>query len=81
MKNLYIVMGLILFLSPVVAYANGDGTPPPDVDSQISSSETSFVGARILHEGVEISGGWTDIGIYEDDSQIYGFWQGDSLFF
>ena len=81
MKNLNIVIGLLMTLLPLTSFANDNGSPPQEVESQISETETSFIGARILHEGVEITGGSPDMGIYEDDSQIYGFWQGDSLFF
>ena len=81
MNKLSFIFFAIAMMVSSNSFANGAGTPPPVIDSQISSTETSFIGARILHEGTEIYGGMPDTGIYEDDSQIYGFWQGDSLFF
>ena len=81
MKRIDLIIGLLLALLTFRAYAE-DGTPPPDVESQISEGDTSFVGARVLKSGVEIWGGDTYIGPYEDEeTQRYGFWQGDTYFF
>ena len=56
--------------------------PPEPIVSEVSNTDTSFVGARILKEGAEVSGGEPYTGIYEDiETQSYGFWQGDTLFF
>lgn len=79
--SLTIVLVMLVAAILTDVYANTIGAQPPEIESQISSTETSFIGARILHQGQEISGGLSQVGIYEDASQIYGFWQGDSLFF
>ena len=81
MRKLDIIIGILLALLSYQAYAE-DGDPPPDIESEVSETDTSFVGARILQEGEEVWGGEPYIGIYEDDStDSYGFWQGDTLFF
>ena len=75
----YIPIMLALMIG--TAYAQ-QGMPPLEIDSGISATDTSFVGARILKEGTEIWGGDPYAGIYDDvDTQSYGFWQGDTLFF
>jgi hypothetical protein len=73
---------------PATAVANtGDGAPPEGVVSQISETETSYTGARILKAGTEIFGGDVAPGVYMDDNHEnedldrYGYWQGDTLFF
>ena len=81
MKKLDIIIAFWLALLSYQAYAE-DGNPPPDIESEVSETDTSFVGARILQEGEEVWGGEPYLGIYEDDlTQSYGFWQGDTLFF
>mgnify|MGYP003630439209 CR=1 FL=1 len=81
MKKLDIFLGLLLSLVTLYAYAN-QGMPPLEIESGVSSTDTSFVGARILSEGEEIQGGDLYTGIYDDvETQAYGFWQGDTLFF
>lgn len=66
---------------------NGDGEAPEVVESQISETETSYTGARILKAGTEIFGGDVAPGVYVDDKNEsedlyrYGYWQGDTLFF
>jgi len=81
MTKLNIILGITLSLLTTYAYAE-DGTPPNEVESEVSETDTSFVGARILKEGAEVSGGEPYTGIYEDiETQSYGFWQGDTLFF
>ena len=80
MTKLNIILGITLSLLTTYAYAQG--TPPNEVESEVSETDTSFVGARILKEGAEVSGGEPYTGIYEDiETQSYGFWQGDTLFF
>jgi len=75
----YIPMLLALMMG--TAYAQ-QGVPPIEIESGISATDTSFIGARILKEGTEIWGGEPYVGIYDDyDTQSYGFWQGDTLFF
>jgi hypothetical protein len=75
----YIPMLLALMMG--TAYAQ-QGVPPIEIESGISATDTSFIGARILKEGTEIWGGDPYVGIYDDyDTQNYGFWQGDTLFF
>ena len=81
MKKLDIFLGLFLSLATFYAYAN-QGMPPLEIESGVSATDTSFVGARILSEGEEIQGGDLYTGIYDDyEAQAYGFWQGDTLFF
>ena len=81
MRKLDIIIGILLALLTHQAYAE-DGTPPNEVESEVSETDTSFVGARILQEGNEVWGGDTYTGIYDDtETQSYGFWQGDTLFF
>ncbi len=81
MTKLNIILGITLSLLTTYAYAE-EGTPPNEVESEVSETDTSFVGARILKEGAEVSGGEPYTGIYEDnETQSYGFWQGDTLFF
>jgi len=76
-----LIIGVILALFAFKAYAE-DGSPPPDVESEVSDTDTSFVGARILKQGDEVWGGEAYIGPYEDESTDgYAFWQGDTLFF
>ena len=54
---------------PATAVANtGDGAPPEGVVSQISETETSYTGARILKAGTEIFGGDVAPGVYMDDN-------------
>mgnify|MGYP003115320579 CR=1 FL=1 len=81
MKKLDIILGIILSLMTFYAYAQ-QGNPPLEVESGVSETDTSFIGARILQEGMEVWGGDAYTGIYDDnDTQTYGFWQGDTLFF
>ena len=81
MRKLDTILGIALSLLTFYAYAQ-QGMPPEPITSQISETETSFIGARILQQGTEVLGGDAYIGIYEDyDTQTYGFWQGDTLFF
>ena len=81
MRKLDIILGIALSLLTGYAYAQ-QGMPPEPITSQISETETSFIGARILQQGTEVLGGDAYTGIYEDyDTQTYGFWQGDTLFF
>tara|TARA_Y100001938_G_scaffold65315_1_gene90826 strand:- start:234 stop:1913 length:1680 start_codon:yes stop_codon:yes gene_type:complete len=81
MRKLDIILGIVLSLLTFYAYAQ-QGMPPEPITSQISETETSFIGARILQQGTEVIGGDAYTGIYEDyDTQTYGFWQGDTLFF
>jgi len=81
MKKLDIIFGIILSLLTTYAYANV-GMPPEPIESGLSGTDTSFVGARILSQGEEIQGGDIYAGIYDDiETQSYGFWQGDTLFF
>ena len=81
MKKLDIIFGIILSLLTTYTYANV-GMPPEPIESGLSGTDTSFVGARILSQGEEIQGGETYAGIYDDiETQSYGFWQGDTLFF
>jgi len=81
MRRIDLIVGVILTLFVFKAYAQ-QGVPPDPIVSQISETETSFIGARILQEGTEVLGGDAYTGIYEDyDTQTYGFWQGDTLFF
>jgi len=81
MKKLDIFLGLLLSLLTFYAYAN-QGMPPTEIESGVSATDTSFIGARILSEGEEIQGGDLYTGIYDDyETQAYGFWQGDTLFF
>jgi len=80
MTKLNIILGIVLSLLTTYAYAQG--MPPEPIVSEVSNTDTSFVGARILKEGDEVSGGEPYTGIYEDiETQSYGFWQGDTLFF
>ena len=81
MKKLDIILGVIL--SFLTFYAHADqGMPPQPIQSGVSETDTSFVGARILSYGDEIQGGDLYTGIYDDvGTQAYGFWQGDTLFF
>ena len=73
----YIPMLLALMMG--TAYAQ-QGVPPIEIETGISATDTSFIGARILKEGTEIWGGDPYVGIYDDvDTQGYGFWQGDTL--
>jgi len=81
MRKLDIIIGILLALLTHQAYAE-NGTPPDEVESQISETDTSFVGARILKQGDEVWGGAAHIGPYEDEgTDGYAFWQGDTLFF
>ena len=80
MRRIDIIIGIAMMLLITKAYAD-NGTPPEVVESQVSATDTSFVGARILHHNADINGGEAYLGIYDDPSQIYGFWQGDTLFF
>jgi hypothetical protein len=81
MRKLDIIIGIVLTLLSYQAYAE-DGAPPSEVESQVSDTDTSFTGARILKSGTEIWGGDTYTGPYGDDeTDRYGFWQGDTLFF
>ena len=81
MKKLDIIIGILLTLLTYQAYAE-DGTPPSEMESEVSETDTSFVGARILQEGNEVWGGDAYTGLYDDtETQSYGFWQGDTLFF
>ena len=81
MKKLDIICGIILSLLTTYTYANV-GMPPEPIESGLSGTDTSFVGARILSQGEEIQGGDIYAGIYDDiETQSYGFWQGDTLFF
>ncbi len=81
MRKLDIILGIMLSMSTFYAYAQ-QGMPPEPITSQISETETSFIGARILQQGTEVAGGDAYTGIYEDyDTETYGFWQGDTLFF
>jgi hypothetical protein len=81
MKKLDIILGIILSLLTFYAYAD-QGMPPQPIQSEVSETDTSFVGARILSYGDEIQGGDLYTGIYDDvGTQAYGFWQGDTLFF
>ncbi len=81
MKKLDILLGLLLSLLTFYAHAD-NGMPPIEIESGVSATDTSFVGARILSEGEEIQGGDLYTGIYDDyETQSYGFWQGDTLIF
>ena len=81
MRRIDLIIGVILALFVFKAYAQ-QGVVPDPVVSQISETETSFIGARILQEGTEVLGGDVYTGVYEDyDTHTYGFWQGDALFF
>lgn len=81
MRKLDIIIGILLTLLTGYAYAE-DGTPPNEVESEVSETDTSFVGARILKQGTDVWGGDAYTGIYDDiETQSYGFWQGDTLFF
>jgi hypothetical protein len=81
MRKIDIIVGLFMALMVSEVYAQ-QGVMPQEIESQISSTETSFIGARILKQGTDIWGGDPYVGIYEDtDTQSYGFWQGDTLFF
>ena len=81
MKKLDIFLGLALSLITFYAYAN-NGMPPLEIESGVSATDTSFIGARILSEGQEVQGGEVYTGIYDDyEAESYGFWQGDTLFF
>ena len=81
MRRIDLIIGVSLTLFVFKAYAE-DGAPPPDVESEVSETDTSFGGARILQEGTEVWGGDPYTGIYDDaETQSYGFWQGDTLFF
>ena len=75
----YLALMLTLMVGSY-AYAE-DGAPPDEVQSEVSETDTSFVGARILQEGNEVWGGDVYTGIYDVETQSYGFWQGDTLFF
>ena len=48
MRKLDIIIGIMLALLSYQAYAE-DGSPPNEVESEVSETDTSFVGARILH--------------------------------
>ena len=64
------VAATVAFTVPASAVANtGNGAPPEQVESQISDTETSYTGARILKAGTEIFGGDVAPGIYMDDKQ------------
>ena len=77
----YLMAMVMVGLWTSFAYAD-NGVPPDEVESEVSEGDTSFVGATVLKQGVEISGGYPNYGIYEDTETIqYGFWQGDTLFF
>jgi hypothetical protein len=79
MRKLDIIIGILLALLTHAAYAQ-NGTPPDEVESEVSETDTSFVGARILKQGDEVWGGDAYIGPYEDESTDgYAFWQGDTL--
>ena len=81
MKKLDIIIGILLALLTHQAYAE-DGAPPNEVESEVSETDTSFIGARVLKQGEEVWGGDALLGIYEDEeTDRYGFWQGDTLFF
>jgi hypothetical protein len=81
MKKLDIIIGILLALLTHHAYAE-DGNPPNEVESEVSETDTSFIGARVLQQGEEVWGGEAFLGIYEDEeTDRYGFWQGDTLFF
>ena len=58
MRKLDIIIGILLALLSYQAYAE-DGAPPNEVQSEVSETDTSFVGARILQEGNEVWGGDT----------------------
>jgi len=80
MRRIDLIIGVILTLFVFKAYAQ-QGMPPEPIESQISETDTSFVGAQVLQNGLEIDGGYANYGVYNDDTSIYGFWQGDTLFF
>ena len=78
MRKLDIMLGVALSFLTFYAYANTGNLPQP-IETGISGTDTSFVGARILSEGEEIQGGDIYTGIYDDiETQSYGFWQGDT---
>ncbi len=80
MRRIDLIVGVILALFVFKAYAQG--TPPSEVESEVSETDTSFVGARVLQQGAEVWGGDAYTGMYDDiETQSYGFWQGDTLFF
>ena len=80
MRRIDLIIGVILTLFVFKAYAQ-QGMPPEPIESQISETDTSFIGAQVLQNGLEIDGGYANYGVYNDDTSIYGFWQGDTLFF
>ena len=80
MRRIDLIIGVILTLFVFKAYAQ-QGMPPEPIESQISETDTSFIGAQVLQNGLEIDGGYANYGIYNDNTSIYGFWQGDTLFF
>jgi len=52
MRKIDIIIGLCMTFLIADAYAD-EGTPPEVVESQVSATDTSFVGARILHHNTE----------------------------
>ena len=80
MRRIDLIIGVILTLFVFKAYAQ-QGMPPEPIESQISETDTSFIGAQVLQNGLEIDGGYANYGVYNDNTSIYGFWQGDTLFF
>jgi len=83
-----LVAGSVISLSSAAVMAqqqNNAGALPEEVESDVSDTDTSYVGARILKKDTEIFGAYVSPGLYQDDEaddiERYGFWQGDSLFF
>ncbi len=80
-------LGVCLLCSALTAtaWAQDSGSPPPDVQPQISQAQTSFTGARVLRHDIEVFGGTASTGKYfadeADNLDRYAYWQGDTLFF
>mgnify|MGYP001230098375 CR=1 FL=1 len=62
MRRIDLIIGVILTLFVFKAYAQ-QGLPPEPIESQISETDTSFIGAQVLQNGLEIDGGLILFGV------------------
>ena len=56
MKKLDIIIGIFADSTNLPSLCRGRH-PPSEIESEVSETDTSFVGARILQEGNEVWGG------------------------